>query len=251
MLRECRTGPADLRQRSAIQCRGRQRRPGVAWHKGLTAISDGGMLAMPDGAGTTGAAKRSRLAQRRKAVGLTQEQLAELLGVERTTVVRWERGQTQPLPWLQPKLAKALGVSASRLGELLTGDPAASDAAAPTVPRQLPAAVAGFTGRAAELRALTRMQDQAGAGAPGTVVISAIGGTAGVGKTALALHWAHQAAGQFPDGQLYVNLRGYDPSGEPVQPDAALRCLLEALAVPAARIPSGEQAQTGLYRSLL
>jgi hypothetical protein len=105
-----------------------------------------------------------------------------------------------------------LGVSADRLGEL---------PAAPAVPRQLPAAVAGFTGRATELQ-VTRMLDQADAGAPGTVAISAIGGTVGVGKTALALHWAHQAAHRFGDGQLHVNLRGFDPSGTPAIP-AALR----------------------------
>ena len=84
------------------------------------------------------------------------------------------------------------------------------------MPRRLPAAVADFTGRAAELAALTSMMDKARASVPGTVVITAIGGTAGVGKTALALHWAHQVADRFPDGQLYVNLRGFDPSGTPV-----------------------------------
>ena len=71
---------------------------------------------MPDGTATTRAAKRGRLAQRRKAVGLTQEQLAGRLGVERTTVVRWERGETQPLPWIRPRLARVLKVSADRLG---------------------------------------------------------------------------------------------------------------------------------------
>src|SRR5581483_9695788 len=89
------------------------------------------------------------------------------------------------------------------------------------------------------------------AGAPGTVVISAIGGTAGVGKTALALHWAHQAAGQFPDGQLYVNLRGYDPSGAPATPQAAIRGFLGALGAPSGQIPPHPEAQAGLYRSLL
>ena len=93
---------------------------------------------MPDGAAKTGAVKRGHLAQRRKAVGLTQEQLAERLGVERTTVVRWERGQTQPQPWLRPRLAAALGVSADRIEELLAagrfdwraGPPGGSGAAA-------------------------------------------------------------------------------------------------------------------------
>ena len=208
------------------------------------------MLAMPDSAVTKGAPKRRRLAQRRKAVGLTQEQLAEQLGVERSTVVRWERGETQPLPWLRPKLAQALGVPADRLEELLAADGApASAPGRVAVPRQLPAAVADFTGRAAELQVLTAALDQAGA--PGTVVISAIGGTAGVGKTALALHWAHQVADRFPDGQLHVNLRGFDPSGTPVTPGEAIRGFLDALGVPPERIPPDQEAQAGLYRSLL
>jgi DNA-binding SARP family transcriptional activator len=141
--------------------------------------------------------------------------------------------------------------------QILTADPAvlvtAARAAPPTtaspVPRQLPAAVAGFTGRAAELTALTGMLDQAGT--PGTLVISAIGGTAGVGKTALALYWAHQVAGQFPDGQLYVSLRGYGPSGSPVTATEAIRGFLGALGVPPERIPPDPQSQAGLYRSLL
>jgi tetratricopeptide (TPR) repeat protein/transcriptional regulator with XRE-family HTH domain len=211
------------------------------------------MLAMPDGAAKDRAGKRGRLTQRRKAVGLTQEQLAEQLGVERTTVARWERGETQPLAWLQPKLARALEVSADRIEELLAvGDaPASPGGRAAAVPRQLPAAVADFTGRAGELAALTRILDQAGARGPGTVVISAIGGTAGVGKTALALHWAHQIAARFGDGQLYVNLRGFDPSGTPAAPEAAIRGFLDALGVPPGRIPPAPQAQAGLYRSLL
>jgi tetratricopeptide (TPR) repeat protein/transcriptional regulator with XRE-family HTH domain len=204
---------------------------------------------MPDGAVRNEASKRGRLARRRKAVGLTQEQLAERLGVERTTVVRWERGETAPLPWLRPRLAKALGISADRVEELLADGGVSAVPPGPAVPRQLPAAVADFTGRAVELRALTGMLDQAGG--PGTVVISAIGGTAGVGKTALALHWAHQVAGWFGDGQLYVNLRGFDPSGTPAAPAEAIRGFLDALGVAPERIPASLEAQAGLYRSLL
>jgi len=141
--------------------------------------------------------------------------------------------------------------------QILTADPAvvltatgaAAGAPASPVPRQLPATVAGFTGRAAELAALSGMLDQAGT--PGTVVISAIGGTAGVGKSALAVHWAHQIADRFGDGQLYVNLRGYDPSGTPVTATEAIRGFLGALGVPPERIPPDPQAQAGLYRSLL
>jgi DNA-binding SARP family transcriptional activator len=118
------------------------------------------------------------------------------------------------------------------------------------VPRQLPAAVAHFTGRAAELRILSGSLDRLGR-ADGTVVISAIGGTAGVGKTALAVHWAHQVAEQFPDGQLYVNLRAFGPAGLPVTAREAVRGFLDSLGVPWERIPAGTDAQAGLYRSML
>ncbi|GAA3434960.1 AfsR/SARP family transcriptional regulator [Kutzneria kofuensis] len=114
------------------------------------------------------------------------------------------------------------------------------------VPRQLPCAVAGFTGRASQLKELTGLLDR-----NDTVVISAINGTAGVGKTALAVHWSHQVADRFSDGQLYVNLRGFDPSGQPVQPADAIRGFLDALGVPAQRIPAGLAEQAALYRSQL
>ena len=118
------------------------------------------------------------------------------------------------------------------------------------VPRQLPAAAGSFVGRAHELATLTALLCPAGQ-APGTVVISAVGGTAGVGKTALAVHWAHRVADRFPDGQLYVNLRGFDPSGTPVPAAEAVRGFLDALGVPPERIPPTPEAQAGLYRSLL
>jgi len=83
------------------------------------------------------------------------------------------------------------------------------------------------------------------------VAICAVSGTAGVGKTALAVHWAHRVAGRFPDAQLYVNLRGFDPAGAALDPGQALRRFLDAFGVPAARIPADLDAQAGLYRSLL
>jgi tetratricopeptide (TPR) repeat protein len=83
------------------------------------------------------------------------------------------------------------------------------------------------------------------------VVISAIGGTAGVGKTALAVRWAHQVADRFPDGQLYVNLRGFDPGGHVMDPADAVRRFLDALNVSPERIPVDLDAQAALYRSQL
>ncbi|MGI5214683.1 tetratricopeptide repeat protein [Plantactinospora sp. CA-290183] len=119
------------------------------------------------------------------------------------------------------------------------------------VPGQLPADVAGFTGRTGQLAALDALLTQHPGPAPTAVVISAVCGTAGVGKTALAVHWAHTVANEFPDGQLYVNLRGFDPAGRVTTPAEAVRGLLDALGVPPERVPSTLDAQTALYRSLL
>lgn len=118
------------------------------------------------------------------------------------------------------------------------------------VPRQLPTPVRPFSGRERELAALSGLLEPAGEPAA-AVVISAIGGPAGVGKTALAVHWAHQVAARYPDGQLYANLRGFDPSSDPVQPAEALRGFLDALGVPTPQIPAKIEARAALYRSLL
>jgi DNA-binding SARP family transcriptional activator/tetratricopeptide (TPR) repeat protein len=118
------------------------------------------------------------------------------------------------------------------------------------VPRQLPAPVAHFVGRGTELATLSELLDRQGADTPGAVVISAIGGTAGVGKTALAVQWARQHAARFPDGQLYVNLRGYDPA-QPVTAADALAGFLRALGLPGQEIPPEEDERAARYRSLL
>ena len=119
--------------------------------------------------------------------------------------------------------------------------------AAPTVPRQLPAATEHFVGRAVEMETLTALLRTAAVTAP----IAAISGPPGVGKTTLALRWSHLAAGQFRDGHLYVNLRGFDASEEPLPAAAVIRSFLDALQVPPERIPEGLPAQAALYRSLL
>ncbi|WP_198655420.1 AfsR/SARP family transcriptional regulator [Streptomyces geranii] len=127
------------------------------------------------------------------------------------------------------------------------------------VPAQLPHPMAGFVGREDALAQLDALLPGGPATADvpeppvngGAVVITAIGGTAGVGKTTLAVHWAHRIRARFPDGQLYVNLRGYDPSGSAMKPAEAIRGFLDALGVPPHRIPVDLNGQLGLYRSLL
>lgn len=116
------------------------------------------------------------------------------------------------------------------------------------VPRQLPPDLARFTGRTDDLARLDRMLPAGTAG--DTVVISAIAGSAGVGKTALAVHWAHRARDRFPDGQLAVNLRGYDRE-EPLTPHDALGQLLRALGHSSSEIPDDTDQRIGVYRSLL
>lgn len=132
-------------------------------------------------------------------------------------------------------------------GAVLRGERPVRAAAAPTTLAQLPPDTAGFAGRATELRRLDGLLDEPSATAR-TVVLT---GTAGVGKTTLAIHWAHTVRDRFPDGQLYVNLRGFDPSALPVTPLEAVRGFLEAFQVPRDRIPTTLEAQAGLYRSML
>ncbi|WP_202819077.1 AfsR/SARP family transcriptional regulator [Actinosynnema sp. ALI-1.44] len=112
-------------------------------------------------------------------------------------------------------------------------------------PRQLPAPPRAFTGRRPEL---DKLSARTGSGAS-TLVIHAIGGGGGIGKTSLALHWAHQHADRFPDGQLFANLRGFDPSGTPAAPSTVLRGFLNALGVK--EIPGDLDAQAGLYRTIV
>lgn len=209
----------------------------------------------------------------RKASGLTQEELAERSGVSVRAIANLERGRTRkPYPRSLRSLVGALDLpgdvsktlirryrlydreSAGPHGEA-GGGPARDGAVrdlAGMVPRQLPAVAGPFIGRASELAALDSLLEEViGQQAGSAGVISAIGGTAGVGKTALALHWAHRVAARFPDGQLYANLHGYDPAGVPATAGEAIRGFLHALEPDHARIPLAVDEQAALYRSLL
>jgi tetratricopeptide (TPR) repeat protein/transcriptional regulator with XRE-family HTH domain len=220
-----------------------------------------GELANPNG--TFGELVR----QRRMAVGLTQEELAERTGLSVRALSDLERGVvSRPHRSSVSVLTEALGLDLSVHDELGLGAATNPDdcvihgngggagnghAGWPylVVPRQLPA-VGSFAGRTTELSMLHGVLGHVG-GPRGTAVIVTVGGTAGVGKTALAMHWAHQVADRFPDGQIYVNLRGFDPRAQPMPPAEAVRGFLDALGVPAGQIPAGVDAQTGMFRSLL
>ncbi|NUT96722.1 MAG: AfsR/SARP family transcriptional regulator, partial [Saccharothrix sp.] len=144
---------------------------------------------------------------------------------------------------LRRRLADELGVDPSpELREIHRRVLADDRAPAHPVPRQLPAAPRWFTGRRDELAALDDLVDH-----PGTAVIS---GSGGIGKSTLALRWAHRHADRFPGGLLFVNLRGFDPSGSPVPPATALLGFLDALGVDRAAAPADLDALTALYRSL-
>jgi DNA-binding SARP family transcriptional activator/tetratricopeptide (TPR) repeat protein len=155
---------------------------------------------------------------------------------------------------LRTRMVDELGVDPSdNLGalqrRLLSGDGAAQIMALPStpqdrrVPRQLPRASRRFVGRSTELRLLDMCRQQAEA-------LALIVGPAGAGKTALALHWAHRIAGDFPDGQLFLDMRGFDDA-EPMTPEEALPLLLQGLGCAPRDIPLGLEAQTALYRTLL
>jgi DNA-binding SARP family transcriptional activator len=128
--------------------------------------------------------------------------------------------------------------------ELLEADPAPpAPAATAPVPRLLPAEPAGFVGRASTLAALSRgLRERA---------VLLLDGTAGIGKTWLALHWAHRHTALFPDGQLFADLRGFDPAAPPVPASVVLHGFLDALGVQPERIPVDLNARIALYRSLM
>jgi tetratricopeptide (TPR) repeat protein/transcriptional regulator with XRE-family HTH domain len=197
----------------------------------------------------------------RRRLGLTQEELAEKAGLSVRTIIGLESGRgPTPRPASVRLLADAFGLHGEQRQAFLRvtigpdveppPDPAAPSRGRP-VPAQLPADVCGFTGRTAELAELDLLLggDVSDPDRPATpVLISAVSGTAGVGKTALAVRWAHHVRHRFPDGQLYVNLRGYDPD-RPVAPGDALAGFLAALGVSGPQIPVDLDERAARYRT--
>ena len=203
--------------------------------------------------------RRSRRPYRRTVVALAKA--LNLRGAELNAFVRLARAGQDPMtadgdgqagpgecagpPTVEPT-AEQGGMPRQLRAEVSHFAGQAGAACASETLRQLPPPVPHFAGRAAELRDLTELP------ASGRqALLAVVDGTAGVGKTALAIHWAHQASASFPDGQMYLNLNGFGPAGKPMTPMASVSSLLEALGVPPARTPSSLEGRTALYRSLL
>ncbi len=153
---------------------------------------------------------------------------------------------------LQQRILTADAANGDAL-EVTSGAPAvvAANDHARIVPRELPGVGRDFVGRERELNVLSALLEQAVGAVPGTVVISAISGMAGVGKTALALHWAHRVAERFPDGQLYADLRGFGPGADSVPSGQVMRRFLGALGVAPQSVPADADAEASMYRSML
>jgi transcriptional regulator with XRE-family HTH domain len=197
----------------------------------------------------------SLLRRLRTEAGLTQEELAEAARLSPRTVSDLERGLSARARGHTARLlADALGLDgiARRAFVSAAAGPGPADSAggvahdAPTAglragTRMLPRDIASFTGRAAELDRLTRTV--AGGRSGGVVQICAIGGMAGIGKTALSVHAAHQLAPTFADGQFFVPLHGHTPGHSATDPAEALADLLLAAGLTAAQIPAALDAR--------
>ncbi|MER7706392.1 tetratricopeptide repeat protein [Kitasatospora sp. NPDC097605] len=195
------------------------------------------------------------LRQYRHSTGWTQEELAERSGISAHAISVLESGRRRPRLSSVARLATALGLDPADRDRLLSaarGEPEprpGGEPADPVVPRLLPYAVPDFTGRRGEVDRLLALAAGPGGARARPLVISAIDGMAGVGKTALAVHVGHTLAARFPDGQLFVDLRGFTPGQRPLEPGAALANLLRAVGVSESALPSRTEERAQLWRS--
>jgi tetratricopeptide (TPR) repeat protein len=204
-----------------------------------------------------------------KKTSIARTDAADPVFYSKSQWARWLNGQAMPPRRAVRRLADVLAADDIPAGTLLAlweraavpaarddglgepGDPGGQgDQDHGPAPRQVPAVPPHFTGRAAELAALSALADQVASGDGSGTEVVVIAGTAGVGKTTLANYFCQSAAGRFPDGQLHVNLRGFDPGGQPLEASAALRGFLEALGAKTASVPADVDAQAALYRTL-
>jgi tetratricopeptide (TPR) repeat protein len=203
-------------------------------------------------------ALRRRHARRRGGAELTYREIAAATGWSHGIIGEYLSGKVLPPTDRFDALIRLLGAAPSEQGALATardrvherrrGALSTEDATAPAVPRQLPGDVYGFVGRTRELEQLDGLIDQAEHQSAPLVV--AVCGTAGVGKTALTVRWAHRVANRFGDGQLYLDLCGYDP-GQPVDPAGALATLLRSLGMSGMDIPADLAERAACFRTLL
>jgi hypothetical protein len=201
-----------------------------------------------------------REARYRDGATLTCRELAARTGWSHAIIAEYLAGTALPPTDRFDQLVQLLGATRSELGPLATARDRVEELRRPRraatvsaihrdrVPRELPAPVAGFVGRRDQLAQLDRIAapGQAGTGLP----IAAVCGGGGVGKTALALQWAHDRAADFPDGQLYVDLRGFS-SRRPLAAAEALGRFLHALGVEPGQIPAGVDERASRYRTTL
>ena len=192
---------------------------------------------------------------------LTQEELAERAELSERTLRNLEADRIRrPYPDTVRRLADALALAGEERQDFeaaardLTVGSATAVAGSRSgplgpVPCQLPPDVADFTGRSEQIALVRELLYGTAADRPATVVVSAVAGKAGVGKTALAVHVAHQLRDAFPDGQLYVNLHG--ATQHPLQPIMVLGRFLRALGLDGAMIPTDQDEREALYRARL
>ncbi len=197
------------------------------------------------------------LRQLRLAAGLTQEQLATAAALSPRSISDLERGVNLTA---RRETVRLLADALSLTGAARTGFQAAARGLTPgqafpaggaaTATRTLPRDIGAFTGRQPELRAVVRLAGSARKSG-GIVGICAIGGMAGIGKTAFAIHAAHQLAPRFPDGQIFMSLHAHTPGQRPVEPASALASLLVTAGVDSGQIPAGVEERSRLWRDHL
>ena len=189
----------------------------------------------------------------RERANLTQEELAQLAGLGVRTIREFEAGRVRrPRGHSVRLLAQALALGEDVRARFValayeTAPTSGEGEASPLVPRQLPAEVAGFTGRNELLRELDAMLCDDGSGSF-AVRVAAVVGMAGIGKTAVAVRWAHRVASRFTDGHLFIDLQGYSPAAS-LRPIDALARFLRALGVPAEQVPVDQDEAAAVYRS--